>query len=100
MHPSTIRTRFDEITTIYRIRTKPGRCSQSEPSYSTALIVFRHCVNTSPQKDGPAGHMSFDGSGACTKDVFIVRTVQLDDGSYNYEIVKTYEDVPPEGLLG
>ena len=50
--------------------------------------------------DGPAGHMSFDGSGACTKDVFIVKTVQLDDGSFNYEIVKTYEDVPPNGLLG
>lgn len=50
--------------------------------------------------DGPAGHMSFDNSGACTKDVFIVETVQLDDGSFNYEIVKTYEDVPPSGLLG
>lgn len=50
--------------------------------------------------DGPAGHMSFDGSGACTKDVFIVETVQLEDGSYNYEIVKTYEDVAPQGLLG
>ncbi|MGM9606947.1 MAG: ABC transporter substrate-binding protein [Oscillospiraceae bacterium] len=50
--------------------------------------------------DGPAGHMSFDGSGACTKDVFIVQVVQLDDGSYNYEIVKTYEDVAPQGLLG
>ena len=49
--------------------------------------------------DGPAGHMSFDNSGACTKDVYIVETVQLNDGSYNYEIVKTYEDVPPNGLL-
>lgn len=52
------------------------------------------------EMDGPAGHMSFDGSGACTKDVFIVETVQLEDGSYNYEIVKTYEDVAPQGLLG
>ncbi|MGN0968867.1 MAG: ABC transporter substrate-binding protein [Oscillospiraceae bacterium] len=50
--------------------------------------------------DGPAGHMSFDDSGACTKDVFIVKSVQLDDGSYNYEVVKTYENVPPQGLLG
>lgn len=50
--------------------------------------------------DGPAGHMSFDNSGACTKDVYIVKTVRLDDGSFNYEIVKTYEDVPPSGLLG
>lgn len=50
--------------------------------------------------DGPAGHMKFDGSGACTKDVFIVEVDQLDDGSFNYNIVKTYEDVAPEGLLG
>lgn len=50
--------------------------------------------------DGPAGHMSFDDSGACTKDVFIVKSVQLDDGSYNFEVVKTYEDVAPQGLLG
>lgn len=50
--------------------------------------------------DGPAGHMSFDDSGACTKDVFIVKSVQLDDGSYNFEVVKTYNDVPPSGLLG
>ena len=50
--------------------------------------------------DGPAGHMSFSESGACTKDVFIVQSVQLDDGSYNFEVVKTYEDVPPQGLLG
>lgn len=50
--------------------------------------------------DGPAGHMSFDDSGACTKDVFIVKSVRLDDGSYNFEVAKTYEDVPPSGLLG
>jgi ABC-type branched-subunit amino acid transport system substrate-binding protein len=49
--------------------------------------------------DGPAGHMSFDDSGACTKDVYIVQAVQLDDGSYNYDIVKTYNDVSPSGLL-
>lgn len=49
--------------------------------------------------DGPAGHMKFDSSGACTKDVFIVEVVQLEDGSYNYQIVKTYEDVTPNGLL-
>lgn len=49
--------------------------------------------------DGPAGHMSFDDSGACTKDVYIVKSVRLDDGSYNFEVAKTYEDVPPNGLL-
>ena len=50
--------------------------------------------------DGPAGHMSFDESGACTKDVFIIKSVQLDDGSFNFEVVKTYKDGPPSGLLG
>lgn len=49
--------------------------------------------------DGPAGHMSFDGTGACTKDVYIVESVRLEDGSYNFKVVKTYEDVPPAGLL-
>lgn len=49
--------------------------------------------------DGPAGHMSFGENGACTKDVYIVEAVRLDDGSYNYEVVKTYEDVAPSGLL-
>ena len=49
--------------------------------------------------DGPAGHMKFDGSGACTKDVFIVKVVKLEDGSYNYETIHTYEDVAPNGLL-
>ena len=50
--------------------------------------------------DGPAGHMSFDDSGACTKDVFIIKSVQREDGTYNFDVVKTYEDVPPQGMLG
>lgn len=49
--------------------------------------------------DGPAGHMSFDDSGASTKDVFIVKSVQMEDGSYNFEVVKTYNDVAPNGIL-
>ena len=49
--------------------------------------------------DGPAGHMEFNGYGACTKDVYIVKVVQLEDGSFNYETITTYEDVAPNGLL-
>ncbi len=49
--------------------------------------------------EGPAGHMKFDGSGACTKDVYIVKAVRMDDGTFNYETVKVYKDVPPEGML-
>lgn len=49
--------------------------------------------------DGPAGHMEFNGYGACTKDVYIVKVVQLEDGTFNYETITTYEDVAPNGLL-
>lgn len=42
--------------------------------------------------------MKFDGSGACAKDVFIVEVVRLEDDSCNYNTVKTYEDVAPNGL--
>ena len=43
--------------------------------------------------------MEFNGYGACTKDVYIVKVVQLEDGSFNYETITTYEDVAPNGLL-
>ena len=48
--------------------------------------------------DGPEGHLSFVNSRAATKDVYIVKVVQLDDESFNYEVVKAYHDVPPTGL--
>ncbi len=48
---------------------------------------------------GPCGRMYFDDGNACIRDVYITKNVQLDDGSYNYELIKTYENVYPEGLL-
>jgi hypothetical protein len=48
---------------------------------------------------GPEGHLFFEeGQHAATKDVYIVQTVKLDDGSFNYKTVKVYKDVPPNGL--
>jgi hypothetical protein len=47
---------------------------------------------------GPEGHLTFNGSQAATKDVHIVKVAKMDDGSFNYQVVKTYNDVPPEGL--
>ena len=48
--------------------------------------------------DGPEGHTVFeDGTVVATKDVYVVDVVKLDDGSYNYEVVKTYEQVAPIG---
>lgn len=47
---------------------------------------------------GPAGHLYFDGSGAANKDIYIARSVQLEDGTYSQETVKVYKDVPPTGL--
>lgn len=48
--------------------------------------------------DGAEGHTTFNGGFLAVKDVHIAKVVKLDDGSYNYEIVKTYEDVPVNGL--
>lgn len=48
--------------------------------------------------DGPEGHTVFgDGTVVATKDVYVVEVVKMDDGSYNYEVVDTYEQVAPEG---
>ena len=86
----------------------PGACAQ-------AMLLFKAAVeatglDTSPEvlRDallaadvkGPEGHTYFEGdSQAATKDVFIVKVVQLEDGSYNYETVAVYEDVPPSGYV-
>lgn len=48
--------------------------------------------------DGPEGHTVFEGDTVvATKDVYVAETVKLDDGSYNYEVQKTYEQVSPDG---
>jgi branched-chain amino acid transport system substrate-binding protein len=47
---------------------------------------------------GPEGHLSFNNSHAATKDIYVVKLVRRDDGSFNYERQKTYKDVPPGGL--
>ncbi|MGM9606949.1 MAG: ABC transporter substrate-binding protein [Oscillospiraceae bacterium] len=48
---------------------------------------------------GPEGRTVFEnGSNIATKSVYVVKVVKLDDGSYNYEMVKEYANVPPEGL--
>lgn len=47
----------------------------------------------------PEGHLSLtEGSRAAVKDIHIVKVVKLDDGTFNYEVVKTYTDVPGGGL--
>jgi len=48
--------------------------------------------------DGPEGHTVFaDGTVVATKDVYVVKDVKLEDGSYNYEVVKTYPQVTESG---
>ena len=79
-----------------------------------ALLLFKYAVesldgDTDPDKliealfaanfTGPGGHLYFDNSHAATKDVYIVQVVQMPDDSYNYDVVKTYKDVPPSGLV-
>ncbi|MCD8004494.1 MAG: ABC transporter substrate-binding protein [Oscillospiraceae bacterium] len=48
---------------------------------------------------GPEGRTVFgNGSQAATKDIYVTKVIQLEDGTYNYGLVKLYSDVPPEGL--
>ena len=47
---------------------------------------------------GPEGRTVFEGSNGATKDVYIVKVIRMENGQYNYEMVKTYKDVPPTGL--
>jgi len=48
--------------------------------------------------DGPEGHTVYpEGSVVATKDVYVVQVVRLDDGTINYEVKETYEQVPPAG---
>lgn len=97
---------FDEIPLGSNL---PGACAQavllfkaaveSIPGYDTSADALRDALLAADVK-GPEGHTYFaDGSQAATKDVFIVKVVRLDDGSYNYETVKIYEDVPPSGYV-
>ena len=48
--------------------------------------------------DGAEGHTTFGGGKVAIKDVHIVKVVALDGGNFNYEIIKTYPDVPVNGL--
>ncbi len=47
---------------------------------------------------GPEGRTVFEnGSNMATKDIYVNEVAQLDDGSYNYSLLKAYENVPVEG---
>ncbi|MCC8120815.1 MAG: ABC transporter substrate-binding protein [Oscillospiraceae bacterium] len=48
----------------------------------------------------PEGNLTIDSSRIATKDIHIVKVVQLEDGTFNYEVVKTYESVPVSGYTG
>lgn len=48
---------------------------------------------------GPEGRTAFtEDSNAAVKDVYVVKVVKLDDGTFNYEQVAKYSDVGPNGL--
>jgi ABC-type branched-subunit amino acid transport system substrate-binding protein len=83
-------------------------------SCTEAILVLKAAVealdgDTDPAKlidaifaadvNGPEGHLFFDNSRAATKDIYVVKVAQLGDGSFNYERVKTYKDVPPNGVV-
>ena len=85
----------------------PGDCTQAVYLFNAAMESING--DTDPENliqaifsidfTGPSGHISFDGnSQVATKDVHIVRVVHLPDGTYSYEVVKEYLNVPPSGL--
>lgn len=84
----------------------PGACWQAIQVLEEALAA--NGGNTDPEAllsailevdfTGPEGHVYFgNGSRAAYKDVNIARVIGLED-NYNYEVVRTYTDVPPTGL--
>jgi len=85
----------------------PGANTQAVYILKTALEATNG--DTSPdalikaifasQTNGPEGLTTFDnGSQLATKDVNIAKLTKMPDGSLQYQIVKTYTAVPPEGL--
>lgn len=96
----------EEFDTVPVGSNLPGSCCQALQLLKTAIESIDG--ETDPDKvieaiwasdiTGPEGHLFFEGSQAATKDVHVCKLVQLDDGTYNYEVVKTYKDVPPTGL--
>ena len=47
---------------------------------------------------GPEGRTVFEnGSNMATKDIYVNEVARLDDGTYNYSLLKKYENVPVNG---
>jgi len=85
----------------------PGLCYQAALLLKTAVEDIDG--DTTPENlidaifsadiNGPTGHLYFEDSQAATMTVYIAEVVRLEDGSYNYCVVKTYKDVPPTGYV-
>ena len=86
----------------------PGATYQAMLLLKTAVESIEGELTTTALRDalfasdivGPEGHLVFNNSQVATKDVHIVRPFQMEDGSFNYEVVKTYKDVAPDGSFG
>ena len=63
----------------------------------TGAAVYQALQNA--EVDGAEGHTAFNGGKMAAKAVYIAKVVKLDDGTFNYEVVKTYGDVPVDGLV-
>ena len=86
-----------------------GDCAQTV--YLLAAAIESLNGDTSPDKlikaileldfNGPEGRQYFEnGSHASTKDYYIGRVVRMADGSFNYEVIKKYDNIPPTGVAG
>jgi branched-chain amino acid transport system substrate-binding protein len=84
----------------------PGLCYQAILLMKTAVESIdgdtapANLIKAISETDvtGPAGRLYFEDTLAATKDVYITETVRLEDGSYNYNIIKEYKDVSPAGF--
>lgn len=85
----------------------PGATYQAMLLLKTAIESIEDPADSAALRDallaadivGPEGHLVFQGTQIATKDVHIVRPFQMEDGSFNYKVVKTYKDVTPEGTF-
>lgn len=97
----------EEFGTVPSGSNLPGACYQTILLFKAAvealdgdtsdLTALRDAL-LAADITGPEGRTFFDGSNAATKDIYVVEVVKMEDGSFNYSLVKEYKDVPPGGL--
>lgn len=87
---------------------QPGACVQTLTLLKAAIESIDGSTEPEALRDallaadinGPEGRLFFpEGAKGATKDVYVCCPALMEDGSYNYNVLKVYEAVPAEGLV-